>query len=67
MIGATLYSCYLGTGEYTTEDFNLSTGKEIITKGIEGGKSTRQNVNRGKKALVNLKDFKASSISESSF
>ena len=67
MIGATLYNCNIGSGEYTTEDFNLSTGMETITKGIEGGKSTSRTVNRGKKALVELKGFNASSIDAAAF
>ncbi len=67
LIGATLYEIYTGTGEYTTKDFNLSTGKETITKGVEGGKSTVQNISRGKKPLVDLKNFNAASMSESAF
>lgn len=62
MIGATLYNIYTGTGEYTSKDFNLSIGKETVTKGVEGVKSTMKNINRGKKPLVNLRNFVAATI-----
>jgi hypothetical protein len=67
LIGVTQYNIYTGTGEYTTKDFNLSTGKESITKGIEGGKSTVQIINRGKKTLVDLKNFDTANISDAVF
>jgi hypothetical protein len=50
------------TGRETTEDYNLLTGKAIITK-KEGEKTVEERVKkRGRRKLVNLKDFVASNI-----
>jgi len=57
MIGATVLSMNVGDGHETIEDYNLSTGKAIVSKGIEGNKLTEKAVNRGVKKLLNLKDF----------
>jgi hypothetical protein len=59
LIGATLTNYHTGTGEGTIEDYNLLTGKMKRTTGkIVGIGSTEEEwIDRGKKELLDLKDF----------
>lgn len=57
MIGATILNLNLGTGKETINDYNLLTGKLIVTTGQEGGKNTSRTTNRGKRKLLSLTDF----------
>lgn len=57
LIGATITSYFTGTGEGTTEDYNLLTGFMIVTTIDKNGKSQEKTIHRGKKELLNLKDF----------
>lgn len=57
LIGATIDNFYTGTGEGTREDYNLLTGKMISSSTLSGKIQKEKTVNRGKKKLVNLKDF----------
>ena len=57
LIGATIYSSLIETGEESNEDYNLLTGKMIKTTIDESGKKQEETINRGKKELVNLLDF----------
>lgn len=64
LIGATLGSYFTGTtteDNADEEDYNLLTGDYIIKKADENGKMITTKGNRGKKNLVNLKDFIANS------
>ncbi len=60
LIGATLGSYYTGTSTMDNadeEDYNLLTGDYIIKKYDEKGELVTTKGNRGKRELVNLKDF----------
>ncbi len=64
LIGARIDSYFTGTGEGTTEDYNLLTGWMTVTTVDKSGKIQTKTIRRGKKALLNLKDFDALAISE---
>jgi hypothetical protein len=60
LIGATLGSYFTGTTDRENadeEDFNLITGDYIIKKTNDNSKQITTKGNRGKRPLVNLKDF----------
>lgn len=60
LIGATMGSYFTGNATIDgadEEDYNLLTGDYIIKKTDENGKVKTTTGNRGKKALVKLKDF----------
>ena len=57
LIGATILALNAGSGKETINDYNLLTGKMIISKGQEGGKLVQTAVSRGKKKLLNIKAF----------
>jgi|GEM_PF-633666 len=62
LIGATFGSYYSGTTTMDNadeEDYNLLTGDYIIRKSDEKGKLVTTKGNRGKRELLNLKDFVA--------
>lgn len=64
LIGATLGSYFTGTtteDNADEEDYNLLTGDYTIKKADEKGNMMTTKGNRGKKELVNLKDFVANS------
>jgi hypothetical protein len=62
LIGATYGSYFTGTTTMENadeEDYNLLTGDYIIKKADENGKMVTSKGNRGKRELLNLKDFVA--------
>lgn len=62
LIGATLGGSFTGTDEMVyvdEEDYNLLTGDYIIQKYDEKGELSTSKGNRGKRKLLNLKDFVA--------
>ena len=62
LIGATYGSYFTGTTTMENadeEDYNLLTGDYIIRKADENGKMVISKGNRGKRELLNLKDFVA--------
>lgn len=64
LIGATLSSYYTPTtikANADSQDYNLITGDYIFKKADTNGNLITTKGNRGKKKLVNLKDFSASS------
>ncbi|MCT4594215.1 MAG: hypothetical protein N4A57_08110 [Anaeromicrobium sp.] len=65
MIGATLGSTVIigDSVDFEEEDYNLLTGDYIFKKYDEQGKQCITKGNRGKKKLVNLKDFHVNSES----
>lgn len=67
LIGATLGSYFTGTTTMDNadeEEYNLLTGDYIIKKADEKGKLITTKGNRGKRKLLNLKDFGAGSDAE---
>lgn len=60
LIGATIDNYYTGTGEGTREDYNLLTGIMIKSQTRLQKTVKEETINRGKKPLVNLRDFEAS-------
>ncbi|MGE5607257.1 MAG: hypothetical protein ACM3YE_16395 [Bacteroidota bacterium] len=64
LIGATIENYFTGTGEGIREDYNLLTG--IMIKATFKLEKTikEETINRGKKKLLNLKDFNAGEENE---
>jgi hypothetical protein len=65
LIGATLSSGNINTGEEIIKDFNLLTGKMETAETKADGKKSKKMTDRGTKLLLNLKDFDIFSFDES--
>jgi hypothetical protein len=65
LIGATINSNNVNTGEGATKDFNLLTGKMDLFETFADGKESKKLIDRGIRPLLNLKDFDIYSFDES--
>lgn len=63
LIGFTKSTLDSTTGKGETEDYNLLTGQMVVTA-INGSKESAVKKQRGKKTLVNLKDFDVETLEE---
>ena len=66
LIGYTEYS-YEMNGHEESFDYNLLTGLKVVTISEENGKVKEEKINRGKKKLLSLLDYKATETTEKDF